>query len=669
MARYLWACLGALFAATPWTAFAQDDNPTTVDRLVSVGTRALEGVAIDRTGGSVNTVSSAAMEQRQVRSIADVLRDVPGVAVSRVGAPGSLTQIRVRGSEANHTLTLIDGIEANDPFQAEFDYASLLADEVFRIEVLRGSQSALYGSDAVAGVVSYITPSGREAPGLRARVEGGSFATFGGAFRLGGGDRNFDYVLSAAGQDSGGYPTQTDGRGLRDVGQAIYTLGGKLAWRPTEGLRLRAVVRATRSNADQNNTPFPDFLVLDSPGTGYQAQNLYWLAGADFETMQGRWTHAIAVQGVEGWRDSFNSSEFQPFVRDSRSEGTRIKASFVTTRRIETARANHVLTGAVDHERETFDQPVNPFGPPLTGRRTRNTGVVLDYAVDFGAGGFGAAVRHDANDAFDDAATWRVQAYHRLNDKVRLRAAAGTGVKNPTHFELFGFGFAFQGNPGLKPEESRGWEVGADLTSTDGRARIGITWFDATLKNEIFSWFGGPAPAACPPPPPGFNTACNRERRSERQGLEVWLHAETGPRLSLDIAYTFIEAREDGFEEIRRAPHIASASLGWRSTDERVAANLTIRHTGDQQDSNFSSLSPGLFANDPAFTPLPSPPHPFGRVELPAYTLVNLAGTWRVREGVELFGRIENLLDQDYYEVITFRAPGLGAYAGLRMRR
>jgi vitamin B12 transporter len=178
MPRYLFsASILAIVAACPQAAFA-DDLIKPVDEAVVTGTRDPEGVQADRIGGSLSVITARQFEDRQVRIVSDVLRDVPGVAVSRNGAVGNQTQVRIRGTEGNHVLTLIDGIKASDPFFGEFDYATLLADDVARVEVLRGQQSAIYGSDAIGGVINYITPTGRDLSGVRVRAEGGSQGTY-----------------------------------------------------------------------------------------------------------------------------------------------------------------------------------------------------------------------------------------------------------------------------------------------------------------------------------------------------------------------------------------------------------------------------------------------------------------------------------------------------------
>jgi vitamin B12 transporter len=178
----LFTAIGLLTAAP---AFAQANAQKSDDETIIVtATRAREGLSRAALGSSVSLLDAQELQERQTRQVADILRDVPGVSVNRTGGFGGQTQLRMRGSESNHTLVLIDGMEANHPFYGEFDFATLIADDVARIEVLRGQQSALYGSDAIGGVVHYITLSGAEAPGVRGRAEYGSFNSWDAAARV-----------------------------------------------------------------------------------------------------------------------------------------------------------------------------------------------------------------------------------------------------------------------------------------------------------------------------------------------------------------------------------------------------------------------------------------------------------------------------------------------------
>lgn len=641
------ACTAALLSALPVAAFAADEASEVSE--VVVATRAPNGISPDDVAGSLSVITPAQIEQRQVRVVSDVLRDVPGISVSRTGGVGNFTQVRVRGAEANQVLTLVDGIEAADPFFGEFDWGTLLADDLARVEILRGQQSALYGSDAIGGVINYVTPTGREAQGYRLRVEGGSQGTFGAAGRAAGVVGDLDYAFTGAYQTTDGYVVAPGGD--RDIGSTLGSLAAKGAYKVSDQLTLRGVARWTSTKADVNGQDFGTTgFALDSDGSTVDATSLYGLAAADLSLMDGRWTHSLSIQGVDSKRDTVTA-----FIRSGGDKGTRVKGSYVTSFRIESGSLTHTLTGAVDLEHETYQNtaPNSAFGPDTTKRGVDNTGLVGQYDLAIGeVAGLGAALRYDENDLFDNATTYRLQGFWRVRPDLRLRAAAGSGIKNPSQTELFGFNasaFPFHGNPNLKPEKSEGWEIGADLSLAAGKVKLGATWFDSTLKDEIFTDFSAPI-ALCTVPglpvPFSCTTTGNRTTDSRQKGLELYADARLGEAWTVNAAYTWLDAVEAGAEEMRRPPQIASLNVIWRPTD-RGSATLTVRYNGETFDTEFAN---------------------FTRVQLKAFTLVNLAGAWKLNDTVELYGRVENLFDEDYQEVSGFNAAPRAAYAGGRTR-
>ena len=171
----------------PTIGFAQtppaNEPEKVTDTIVITASRGEGGISTGTLGSSATVIQPVDLQNRQTVIVSDVLRDVPGISVNRTGPVGGLTQVRMRGAEGNHTLMLIDGIEAADPYFGEYDFATLTSDPGARVEILRGEQSALYGSDAIGGVINYITASGREMSGFAARLEGGSFGTIDGAVR------------------------------------------------------------------------------------------------------------------------------------------------------------------------------------------------------------------------------------------------------------------------------------------------------------------------------------------------------------------------------------------------------------------------------------------------------------------------------------------------------
>lgn len=584
--------------------------------------------------GSVTVITPEDLDQRQTRDIADILRDIPGVAVAGIAGQ---TQIRLRGSEANHVLVLVDGIEVSDPFAGEFDIGTLQADIGARLEVLRGPQSALYGPDAIGGVIAYESARGSAEPGFAARIEGGTQGTINGALRYGAFGTGWDASLSAVVVSTDGQPNARGG--LRDIGRDSYTLAGKGSVEVTETLTLRAAARLIRTEGQTNDSDFnrtsPTFgFTIDSPGVTFTNEAIYALVGARAELLDGRWTHDLSAQVAAVDRETDS-----PFGLTSASEGDRVKASYVTAFRLAD---EHSLTFAADWERESFRNALAASGG-FTGRRAvEQTGFVGEYRYSGDAFDLSAAIRHDINDLFRDATTFRLGAGYRLTDTTRLRAAAGSGVKNPGFFELYGFvDGRFIGNAALRPEKSTGWEVGLDQQLGDS-ASLAVTWFDSTLEGEIFTTFPAPAFIATP---------ANRTTQSDQRGVEVSVNARLADQWSLDAAYSYLDAEENGVEEVRRPAHIASMALNWSAPGDAASATLVVRYNGETPDLAFT---------DPSFRPV--------RVTLDDYTLVNFNAQVKLTDSLNAFARVENLLGERYEQVFSFVSPGRSAAVGVEAR-
>jgi vitamin B12 transporter len=611
-----------LAAALP----AHADEP--VEKVVVTASR-IGSTSADRLGTAVTIIDGKQIDQRQTRFVGDVLRDVPGVAVSRSGAVGSKTQVRVRGAEGNHTLVMFGGADVSDPFQGEFDFSGLLATDIERIEVLRGSQSALYGSDAIGGVINIVPRRGRGDFAVEALAEGGSFATWQTGIGVGAGSDMFDVYASANHHATSGINIARGGSerdGERD--SALFVNAGL---RPVENLELRAFLRYVDTFAETDPQDFFTGLVVDGNADTFATTQLYGNLSAEVSAFAGAWQTRLNYAFIDA--DSTSGSAFGPFV----TTGDRHKVSLVSAVNVTTGAAEHKLTGAIDWRQEHYQNVATtlPFDPAINGVRELDTvGYVLSYDLSLDAFDAGVALRHDDNDRFEDASTYRLQASYRLADTTRLRATAGTGIKNPNNFELFGFTTSgFVGNPNLKPETSTGWDIGIDQDFWDGKGRVSATYFEARLKNEIETT---------------FVTTNNAAGVSDRRGLELTLDAALSDDVTLNAAYTYLEAHQGGAREIRRPPHIASLNLNYRFLD-RASATLSVRYNGEQDDTLFSFFGPQSVVNK-------------------AFTLVNVNASYDLTDNIQAFGRVENLFDENYEEVFSYRSPGIAAYAGIRTR-
>ena len=388
-------------------------------------------------------------------------------------------------------------------------------------------------------------------------------------------------------------------------------------------------------NDSDFDTTSPTFgFTVDSPGTRYENEALYALAGAELYALDGKWRHDLSFQFADIRRDSFDA-----FGRSFGNEGERLKASYVSAYEFGGSGLSHTLTFAADWEEERY-RNTDPFGFAFTGTRSNeNIGLVGEYRLWSSRFNVAAAIRRDINEGFADATTFKLAAGVPITDTTRLRGAIGTGIKNPGFYELYGFvDGRFIGNANLKPERAFAWEVGVDQDLLNQDLMVSVTFFDSVLENEIVTTYPAPTFVATP---------ANAATQSNRKGVETSLSAFLGRSFSFKASYTYLDAEENGVTEVRRPKHVASASLDWSNRDDSARASLVVRHNGAADDLAFT---------DPSFVPV--------SVTLDDYTLVNLYGEVDLTESLTVFARAENLLDERYEQVFSFVSPGRQVVAG-----
>jgi vitamin B12 transporter len=612
------------------------------------GSGAAEGVPLEQIGSAVTVVTGAELEAQQIRHAADALRSLPGVSVSRTGSSSGLTQIRIRGAEGNHTLVLIDGIDAGDTALGEFDFSSLLTEDIERIEIVRGPQSGLYGSKAIGGVINIVTKTGKGPFTASVRAEGGSLGTHDVSGRVSGGsDRAWFY---ASAQQRGAQFFNWSETGSEDDPWRNTTLSLKGGATLLKGVTLDFSLRNSGNFTNTDDSPFFGLLVpFDSFAT---SETNVFLGGArlKWDSLDGAWSQILSFN-----RNHTEVKTQSDLAGPSDNDNGRDKLAYLVSYRFGTPTflaASHTISGQVGKETETFT-PTSAFSDGLERERSQ-VGYVGEYRGEYFKRLYVTAnVRHDDNDTFQDFTTWRTAASLNLPEvKIRPHASVGTGVALPGMFEQFGSFLGsppFHGNPNLEPEESLGWDAGVELTLLKDRAFLDLTYFHANLTNEIV----------------GFGTSlANLDGESERRGIEVALRAQLTPTLRLGASYTYLDAAGADlnldptgtvqFPEVRRPRHAGRADLTYLFADGRGSVNLAAIYNGRTQDDVFFQGG--------------APDFPFttSRVTLDDYWLIDLAASYKLRKGVELFGRVENALDAQYEEVFGYNTPGITAFAGVR---
>lgn len=620
-----------------------------LDELIVTGT--LTPITIDEIGSSYTVITEEQIEQRQAVLVSDLLRDVPGFAVSRSGVVGSQTQVRVRGAEANQLLVLIDGVEANDiAGGGEFNFAHLVTTNIARIEIIRGPQSALYGSDALAGVINIITKKGSGPTTLSGYAEAGSFGTFHGGGGISGSGERYHYNLYGSYLSSSG--TNIAPSGDEDDGYDNGTISFSAGVTPLDNLKFDITGRHTEANNETDAASDTTVFIVDADNETETSQD-YLRGQATFSLFNRAWEHIAGAAITSTENDNFTSG-----VETSSTQGKKFRFDYQTNLYFDTssfADATHVLTLGIDHEKDLFTQRGTAFTSfgvtfdPNQKQNAKTTGIFAGYRVGLWQRLFlSGSVRHDNNSEFKDTTTYRVTAAYKLTDLgTRFHGSYGTGVKRPTFSDRFGFFEAtFIGNPDLRPEKSKSWDIGIEQALWNGKANVGLTYFHSRLEDEINGFFFTGT---------GF-TAVNVSGISKRQGVEVTTDARLTDNLNLSASYTWLDATQpdatgDQIMEVRRPRNTASINLNYAFLDDRANANLNASFTGKQSDDSF----------------LPVFPFTQTRVKLGSYTLVNLTGSYKITDKLSLYGRVENLLDKDYEDVFSFQTPGVSGIVGLNM--
>jgi len=610
-------------------------------------TAALQPISINDIASSITIITRAEIEQKQVKFLSELLRNVPGFSVSQAGGAGSQTQVRVRGAEANQLLVLIDGVRANDPATGdEFQYQLALTSSIERIEIIRGPQSATWGSDAMAGVINIIRKKDVTNSYMSGNLEAGSFSTIsadvdgaysGDLFQIHGGLSYLDTDgtnISRTGNEKDGAENTTGNLALEfDAGDEF-------------SLRFSGQITDATNEYDEI-----DFFVTGLPVDAdrvTESQQTFLTGDIHYAPLQNPFSGSFSVNRMDSENDNFSDGLWTSSTAAETLE-FRLRGG-VTFGQGETQ--NHRVSFALEREDTDFSQrgEASPWGDPNQDQSYDVNGYALEY-VGKPITGFTwtMSARLDDYSDFDDATTWQLAASYRLSPALRLRGSVGTGSKAPTFTERYGFfEDLFIGNPDLKPESSQGWEFGIDSNWADGQHQFQLTYFDQDLQDEIDGFVFDPETF--------MFSAQNKDSDSERKGVEAVFDTRLGKSFTLGVSYTYTDATEKddtgvSVPEVRRPKHMASVSANYYFADNRGNLNLNLNYNGSQLDVFFS---PETFTQE--------------RVDIDAYTVLDLAASWKLTKSLDLTVRVSNLSDEEYEEILGFVRPGRAVYAGLRGR-
>jgi vitamin B12 transporter len=583
---------------------------------------------------SVTVITAEDIAARQERSLPDILKDVPGLNIVRTGGPGGQTVVFMRGTNGNHTKVLVDGIDVSDPSSstASFDFSQFLTQDIERVEVLRGPQSGLYGSDAIGGVINVITKSGQGPAQFEASAEGGSFETFNQTAGVRGSVEQFHYNANVEHFHSGATPvTPLDLLAPGEIRNDDYydnlTAAMKLGYDIVQNFDVGLVARYTNSHlrvTGDDFSTFPTFPAAQQTRTS--TSEYYSRATAHLVSFDGFLDQTLGVAYTRKRTSTLEPASPQ----EGLATGERIKIDWQGALKLTQA---HTLVLGAEHARDAISEPISAANQIDSGYAELQSQLIEGLYSAINA-------RYDRNDRFGGKVTYRVApAYVIPGTGTKLKASVGSGFKAPTLSELFQSypAFFFIANPNLRPETSRGYDVGVEQALVGETLRAGVTYYYNRVRNLIVA----------APSPDGINITYANVGRAHTDGVESFVAYNPVKAITLRADYTYTQATDDGTgqELLRRPKHKASLNAAWQATSA-FSLNATVLTVSSWIDGNRDFSIPRLTA--------------------PGYTVVNLAASFAIDRHLTVFGRVDNLFDRHFQNPVGFLQPTLGAFAGIR---
>jgi vitamin B12 transporter len=583
-----------------------------------------------QVASSMTVVTAEDIAARQERTLPDVLKDVPGLNVVQSGGPGAQSSVFMRGTDSNHTKVLVDGIDVSDPSNsnATFDFGQLLTQDIERVEVLRGPQSGLYGSDAIGGVINIITKSGQGPLRAALSAEGGSFDTFNQTGSISGSDDQFHYSANLEHFHSGETPvTPLDllapGEQRIDDYYDNFTASTKLGLDVTQDFDLGLVARYTNTHLFYTGQDYNVFPTIPDAQQSESITNEYY----------GRITaHLISFDGVlsQTLGVAYTRNEtatVEPQTPETVNTGDRVKVDWQGA--IKVSSAHTLLLGAED-SLEEISQPISAS--------TRIASGYAELQSQLAERWFSALnVRYDANDRFGDKVTYRfAPTYVNTDTETKLKASVGSGFKAPSLSELFqNFPPYFYADPNLKPESSTGYDAGFEQGLINNTIRFGATAFYNRIRDLITSNV--------------TDTSYANIGKATTEGIESFVSYQPLKQLLLRVDYTFTEASDDILHQelVRRPKNKGTFNAEWHATDA-LLFDVNVLSVGTWVDGNRDFSIP--------------------RLDAPPYTTVNLATSYDLNARIAVFARIDNLFDRHYENPVGFLQPSIGAFAGIKLK-
>ncbi len=619
---------------------------TDLNKIVVTATRT--PTEVKNTASSVSVITREEIELKQFHSLADALKGVSGIRVAETGGRGSQTSVFARGTNSNHTLIMVDGIEMNDPSSptGAFDFGNFLLDDVDSIEIVRGAQSVLYGADAIGAVIHIRTKAGDGPLKARAKLAAGNKSTHHETLSVSGSKDSFNYALTGGlyESDNDSAPNRDrmpPGIARDDDGYQNKMVSGRFGW---QGQNIQASVfgRHIESKTDIDGFLSEDFDAYNS------SRQTYLGAEVKGQFFDGSWQPTLSLTHSDIERKNRNDRQ-DPLGNIDRSnyDGEKQKLSLQNDLHLI---EDHLITIGYEFEEEDMEADgFSTFGSlfgdftqsQMTDEKRNNRAFYLQDQISVTKKlSATLGVRHDNTDDFDSETTYRVATRYELTPQTQIRAAYSEGFRAPSLYEMYGFTpnnffSAYFGNPDLDPETSENWELGLDQVWLDGRVQTSATLFKNDIDDLITTIFL-----------PSFDSTSVNVNEAEIRGFEADMSVEVNKQLDIHLNYTYTRSQnEDDQQLLRRPVHQANIDLVYQPTAQwRFAGSL--HHIGSRKDVDADGV----------------------RVRMGSYAVINLSADYRVTDNTRLFARVENLTDRDYEPVWGYQGTGITGIVGVDLK-
>jgi vitamin B12 transporter len=588
---------------------------------------------------SITVIDSAEIANRNSGSVFELLKNEYGISFTQQGGAGSLSNIYIRGGNSSHTLVLLDGIEINLPSDPSnvYDFANLTTDNIERIEILRGPQSTLYGSNSLAGVINIITRKGIGSPNFSINAEGGSYKTYKSTLGMNGNVEKFNYSVTLGRSESEGFSAASEKYGNTEKdGYRKDNISARFGYDFGDEAGINLFINYLNSTADYDQM---GGVFGDDPTYVFDQEEFSFHGEGKLNLFEGKWKPKFGISHFRNIRKySFDFSEFNAASSHSSYDGQKIKIDWQNNLYLID---NHQITLGLDYEKNTtiseYHYTSDFYLESIFPKKESDiSGIFLQDQFKIGQNFFGTAgFRLDVHDKFGSAFTFRIApAFIIWTTGTKIKATLGTGFNAPSLFYLYDPAY---GNPNLNPEKSLGFDAGIEQYFWQESVLLGLTYFQNDYK-DLFGFDNN------------FKTI--NVKKAKTKGIEVYANSRLSNVLDIKMNYTYTDAKDKSDNVpntdkklLRRPEHKAALFVSY-SPIYRTNINAELIYVGKREDMNFSL---------------------YERVELKSYLITNLAAHYDITNFLRLNIHIENLFDTKYEEVYGYATPGFSVYGGVQL--